>query len=34
MLRVTAELPPHMRDAWRQFDFSPDIDEDPFAEMD
>ena len=34
MLRVTAELPPHMLDAWRHFDFSPDIDEDPFAEVD
>jgi 23S rRNA pseudouridine955/2504/2580 synthase len=34
MLRVTAELPPHMMDAWRHFDFSSDIDEDPFEEMD
>lgn len=34
MLRVTAELPPHMRDAWRHFDFSADTDADPFEEAD
>ncbi len=34
MLRVTAELTPHMQDAWRHFDFSADTDADPFEEAD
>lgn len=34
MLRVTAELPPHMRDAWRHFEFSSDTAVDPFEEID
>ena len=32
MLRATAELPSHMLDAWRNFDFSSDTVEDPFEE--
>jgi len=34
MLRATAELPPHMMDAWRHFEFSPDTENDPFEEAD
>jgi 23S rRNA pseudouridine955/2504/2580 synthase len=34
MLRVTAELPPHMRDAWRHFEFSSDTPVDPFEDID
>jgi len=34
VLRIRADLPPHMARSWRFFGFEPDLAVDPFAEMD
>ncbi len=34
VLRILAELPPHMTQSWRLFGFDPELAGDPFAELD